>query len=293
MKRNLIVDVNNLAFSLLHTSKIKPARSKRHKEQYVKEMLFKSVLQTILFHAAKFRCTGLVVAADSKNVWRKDIYAEYKANHDDSHQDPYFEDAIAAIELIGEFIRECTSAFWLAVPRAEADDIIGIWCQNSEMTENIILSSDKDFIQLITEETRLYSPTQRTFRETLDPMYDLFIKCIRGDSGDNIRSAFPKVRETRLKKAWDDDVEMLNLLNEKHPVSGKTVGEHLDLNQRLIDLSEQPVEIKVDILNAINTYTVGKFDEIKAMRFFNENNLKAFTSLLQGAVVLDGQPKFK
>lgn len=292
MRKNLIVDINNLAFTALNTSKIKPAKTIRQKEKYAKEFIFKTVLDNILYHAAKFGCSAIVIAADSKKVWRKDFYPEYKANHDE-HDNVYYDDVIAAIELLREFFEGYTGAYYLSVPKCEADDIIAVWCQSSEGVQNIILSSDKDFIQLVSDETSLYSPPQKKFRETIDPQYDLFVKCIRGDRGDNIHSAFPKVRETRLKKAWEDELEMMNLINEKHPIHGNIVGEHLEFNQKLIDLREQPIEIRVDILNAINTYTNGKFDEIKAMRFLKENNLGAFVDSIRNAVPLRNVPKLK
>ncbi len=37
-----------------------------------------------------------------------------------------------------------------------------------------------------------------------DPEWLLFEKCMRGDSSDNVFSAFPKVRTTKLKDAFQD-----------------------------------------------------------------------------------------
>jgi hypothetical protein len=154
------------------------------------------------------------------------------------------------------------------------------------------MSSDTDYIQLINEQTSLYSPTQNKFRESNDPQYDLFLKCIRGDKNDAIESAFPRVRETRLISAWNDEVEMLNLLNERRP-DGRTVGDVLDLNVQLIDLSEQPLLIKQKIQTQIDNYTPAVFDEIKCMKYFNDNNLKAFNEMLRNAVVLKKSPVFR
>lgn len=285
------MDANNLAFTTRHSIGLKPVTNHRRKEQFVKEKIFKECLGSIIFHSNKFSANGLVVVTDSKNVWRKDIYPEYKSNKDPS-EDVYYSDVIAAIDLLVEFLTNYTCAYHLSVPRCEGDDLIGYWCLNSQNVENIILSSDTDYIQLVSEQTRLYSPVQGKFRETNDPSYDLFLKCVRGDRNDAIESALPRVRESRLIAAWNDEVEMLNLLNEKRP-DGRTVGDVLDLNAQLIDLSEQPIAIRKEIQDLILNYTPAKYDEIKTMKFFNDNNLKAFNDLTRNAVVLRKPPIFR
>ena len=188
--KNLVVDLNNLAFTTRHSCGLKPVTNHRRKEKYVKEMIFRDCLSSIIFHSNKFSCNGLVVVSDSKNVWRKDIYPEYKGNKDPS-EDVYFNDVIEAIDMLIDFLTNYTCAYHLSVPRCEGDDLIGYWCINSENVENIILSSDTDYIQLVNEQTSLYSPAQNKFRETNDPQYDLFLKCMRGDKNDAIASAFP------------------------------------------------------------------------------------------------------
>lgn len=289
--KNLIVDLNNLVFTTRFSSGLKQATTKAKKEKFVKEMLFKDSLTSILFHSNKFSANGLLLVSDSKNVWRRDIYPDYKGNKDPS-EDIYFEDVIAAIDMLIEFFTNYTAAQHISVPRCEGDDIIGFWCLNSENVENIILSSDSDYIQLVSENTSLYSPAQGKFRESDDPQYDLFLKCIRGDRNDAIPSAFPKVRESRIKSAWNDDLEMLNLLNEKLP-DGRTVMDALDLNMRLIDLAEQPTLIKQQIEIAITNFRPAKYDEIKCMQFFNNNNLKAFNDITRNGIVLHKPPVFK
>ncbi|WGH49718.1 DNA polymerase I [Alishewanella phage vB_AspM_Slickus01] len=291
MFRNLLVDLNNLAFTTRHSSGLKTITNHTKKEKYVKEMIFKNCLTSIIFHANKFNSNGLVIVTDSKNVWRKDIYPEYKSSSSPS-DDVYYDDTIAAIDMLLEFFSEYTAAYCLNTPRCEGDDIIGFWCINSEMVENTILSSDTDYIQLITEQTNLYSPAQNKFRESYDPQYDLFLKCVRGDKNDTIPSAFPRVQEKRLKAAWGDDLEMLNLLNETRP-DGRTVGDVICFNASLIDLNEQPFEIKQKIMDTITTYTPSKFDEIKCMRFLNQNNLKAFNRIAENATVLRKSPVFR
>lgn len=277
MHTNLIVDLNNLVFTT-RFSKVKTPSSNRRKEDMVTELIFKDTLLSIVYFANTFKADGIVITCDSSNVWRKDIYPEYKANRD--HADVYYEETIAAAELTKKFFRECTNASVLEVPRAEADDIIAVICQESKDVENIIVSADKDFIQLIDDNTRLYSPAQGIWRESEDAGYELFLKCIRGDSNDNIKSAFPRVWEKKVRAAWDDDYNMMNLM-ETVRKDGLKVGDEFEKNRNLIDLTMQPDYIRQDILRVIKTPCQRKFGELKIMKFLSDHNLKAFCDMLQ------------
>lgn len=287
--RNLVVDLNNNVFMIRHATIKTPKRNER-REQFVKELIFKELVKYVVTFANEHKCDSIVIACDSPKVWRKDLYLDYK---DSSHEDVYYEDCIEAANLAKEFFRTCTNSIVLEVPHTEADDIIAIYCNESEGVENIILSSDKDFMQLINERTRLYSPPQKKFREAEDPQYELFFKCIRGDRNDNIDSAYPRVRETKLKEAWDDPMAMQNLL-ETVRRDGKKVGECYDFNKKLIDLTMQPDWVKNDIRAAITTSQSKNFGEMRVMAFFGKNNLKKFSDMLTYKErPLRGQPKWK
>ena len=271
---NLIVDVNNLVFSLRHAK-----LHKTRKERFAKQILFKESIKSIIVHCKKLKADAIVLCVDSPNVWRKDIYPEYKSNRTESFEDVHFQDVIDASEMLLEFFRDYTAAFVLKVDRAEADDLIGVWCQESEGVENIIFSTDTDFVQLLSKTTKLYSHVQNVFRETEDPAYSLFVKCIRGDSKDFIRSAYPRVHETKLKKAWEDDIDMLNLL-EFVRKDGVKVGDALTLNMKLIDLSMQPEAIRGSIINKIIPLQTAEYKVVSAMKYFGDCGMKESTDVL-------------
>jgi len=276
--KNLLVDANNFVFSLRHT-KLKPGGAK---QKFVKEFLFLESLSSLIKHAKMLKADSIVICSDSAKVWRRDIYPDYKANHTGSIDDIYFSDTIDATNMLTWFLKNLTASYTLSHPRCEADDVIAVWCQESRNVENVILSTDKDFIQLIDERTTLYSPVQAVFRETEDAGFDLFVKCIRGDAGDNVRSSFPRVRMDRLKKAWDDDLEMLNLLETVRP-DGVKVGDALSQNISLIDLSQQPDYIRDGILLEIESFVPNSFSLVKAMKFLGDNHLKERRDILDGS----------
>jgi hypothetical protein len=254
-----------------------PSRNAR-KDPFATELILKELITFIVRFANDKKCDSILIACDSKKVWRKDIYPEYKNNG--GSEDIYYDDCIAAANLTKEFFADCTNASVISVPKTEADDIIGVFCAESEGVDNIILSTDRDFIQLINNRTRLYSPAQKKFRETDDADFDLFLKCVRGDRNDNIESAYPRVRETKLRDAWDNPLEMKNIL-ETVRNDGKRVGDVYTFNRKLIDLREQPDHIKQDIRDALEKSSTNNFGELKIMGWLGKNNLKKFASMLE------------
>jgi len=276
MHRNMIVDLNNIIFTT-RFAKVKTPSGRQRKEQYVTELIFKEAITAIVNKALELKADAIVVARDSPNVWRKDIHPDYKGNRE--HNDVYYQETIDAAELCTDFFKTCTNVAVVEAPRAEADDVIAVFCQESEGVENVILSSDKDFVQLLDERTQLFSPPQNVFRESEDVAYDLFLKCVRGDTNDNIKSAFPRVRETRLRKAWDDELEMVNLLETVRKDNQK-VGDVLEFNRKLICLDSQPEDIRTSILNAIQSARGNRFGELRIMRYFAEHNLKDHADIL-------------
>lgn len=274
---NIVIDLSNIVFATRH-AKVQDAKSVRQKQPDIDLFIFKETLETIINTAHKFEATGVIIAADSKTGnWRKGIYPEYKGTRDKS--DFYFEDTVRAGNMVYEFLRDNTAATCLQVSGAEADDIIAVWTQLTNV-DTTIISSDTDFVQLIKSNVKLYAPAQKKYRESEDPAYDLFLKCIRGDTGDNIRSAYPRVRETKLKEAYTDPLKMLNIMET---IVGETkVGEVYAFNKSLIDLTLQPQEIRDAIIRSIDEYISGKYSELGVMKKINDIGLVRFTEMFKG-----------
>lgn len=228
---------------------------------------------------------------DGKNTWRRKQYPEYKAGRE---PDVYEPEKREATDTAIRFFEECTNAMVLRVPGAEADDLIAVWCRHSRGVNNIIMSTDKDFEQLVDEHTSLYSPTQKKFRTSETREYDLFEKCIRGDKGDNLPSAFPRVRSTRLKAAWEDPVEMQNLMEETPPVTGVKVFDQYEFNRKMIDLSLIPPMVEQQCLDAIQNAPKGNFSDMRMLRFLTEVELKKHADMMEPYHrYLKGRPVFQ
>lgn len=267
MKTNVVFDLSNLTFITHHTL-LKKSNT------FLKSYLLFQTINLIKYLAKKYHADGIIIACDSPNVWRRDIYPEYKANRKKT-RDAYYEDVKEVMGNIKDFFNECTSIPAVAVKRAEADDIIASVVQNAgNNIRTVIISSDKDFVQLLAyDNVILYSPSQQKERQSLDAGFDLFEKCIRGDSGDNIKSAFPRVRKTVLEAAWHDSYKMMNLL-ESTTKEGKVVKDGYMFNKHLIDLSLQPDHIKLNISNALENLSINKYNSMKVLKFIGKHDMK-------------------
>lgn len=91
--------------------------------------------------------------------------------------------------------------------------------------------------------------------EVFDPQWELFFKCIRGDSSDNIKPAFPRIREDKLREAFADrgGEKWNNVINGFFRVGeeNRAVRPLYERNRMLIDLKMQPDDIKEKIDLAI------------------------------------------
>ncbi len=206
-------------------------------------------------HFDQFKPDQVVIAFDSKPYWRSSILEMYKARREEQHnKDPGIDDFRKMVEEFSILIRDHSSILTLRYPHIEADDLIARWVQLHPNDENIIISNDKDYYQLQKYSgTKQWNPinARQGWLDVKDPGWALFEKCIRGESGassDNIPSAFPKVRTTRLQKAYTDSYEWNQLMREKvkDPLQDDKVVEVQELyerNKSLVDLEAQPVDV--------------------------------------------------
>lgn len=192
----------------------------------------------------------VLFACDSQThvYWRNDVYPEYKQNRPMTVLRMMVR---ASIDLFLEKHKKLS----ICEDNCEADDVIYVLRQKILEHDDmslIIVSTDRDFMQLVGPRVRLYNPKDRKFRSSKNSCkYDLFIKSIRGDRSDNISSAFPYVTTKRLNKAFAEDLEMDKLLNVKRE-DNKLVKEVFELNKSLIDLSFFPDYLFKKIANKID-----------------------------------------
>jgi hypothetical protein len=227
-----------------------------------------------------------VVMVFDRKSWRKDYTASdaciskkpYKGNRRQDMtpaQQLKYQRFLTHMREFEALIAEQTTIVTLVEDMLEADDLIAGFCQieASDDNEIVIISTDSDLLQLMQyTNVRIVSPAtdkEQTLSEfDGDPLFYVFQKCIRGDSTDNVQSAYPRVRMDRIKKAFTDPYERVQLMNETWTAPGPVVtdenGEEVvskitykvadlfDENEKLINLAKQPPNIRKLILESVS-----------------------------------------
>jgi 5'-3' exonuclease len=258
--------------------------------------------------------------------WRKDHYAPYKRNRSDAraaHTEREAEEEKVfweAFDTFKDFITEKTNCTVLQNSRLEADDLIAGWIQSHPNDSHVIISTDTDFVQLIAPNVKQYNGVMETTithegifdakgkrvidkktqepKAIPDPQWLLFEKCMRGDTSDNVFSAYPGVREkgtknkVGLREAYGDKdlkgYSWNNLMLQRwtdHEGKEHRVLDDYERNRILIDLSAQPDEIKSIIAETITTATSANKNisqvGIRLIKFCNLYDLKKISDQAQ------------
>ena len=252
--------------------------------------------------------------------WRKDVYVPYKRNRAETRaaltEDQQQEEKLfwEAFDTFKEFITDKTNCTVLQHPNLEADDLIAGWIQSHPNDDHVIISTDSDFVQLISHNVKQYNGVSETtitidgyfdnkgkpvkdkktnaVKTAPDPKWLLFEKCMRGDTSDNVFPAYPKVRKTKLLEAFNDkDTQGFswnNLMLQRwvdHEKKEHRVLDDYERNKLLIDLTAQPTEVKEYIFNTIaDTIALNKNINqvgIRLMKFCGLFDLKKIAEQVQ------------
>ena len=241
--------------------------------------------------ATRFKADHVVFALEGRS-WRKDYYEPYKKNRavaraalTEAEQD---EDKMfwETYDALTKYLAERTNCSVIQCPTAEGDDIIARWIALHPKDEHIIISSDTDFVQLIAPNVTQYNgisdehitlegyfdakgkaviDKKKQEPKTIpDPKWLLFEKCMRGDTSDNVFSAFPGVRtkgtknKVGLQEAFEDKDKqgynwnnmMLQRWTDHNGLEHRVLDDY-NRNVALIDLTAQPDNIKQAVDGAI------------------------------------------
>lgn len=294
----LIFDASNLLYRTFFANK-------QHDVETGYGLACHTALTTLNKYFREFTPRKKVVMAFDRTSWRKAYTLDkdlclsgktYKGNRRQNmtpKEKEKFERFIAHVNEFELMMRDQTSIVTLFGDALEADDLIAGFVQKFHETDEIVVvSTDKDLVQLFySDNVRLIDPaTGKDRRMLLEKDYDgdveyfMFEKCIRGDAGDNVQSAFPGVRKTRIRKAYDDPYERVNLMNETWSI-GK-VGDDIykefvvkDLfneNVLLMDLRHQPDVIRERMNEIIDEAleNPGRYNHFQFLKFLGKYELK-------------------
>jgi 5'-3' exonuclease len=275
---DILLDTSNLYHRIRHTIR---SDDPEEKVAMALHTIFKCINKVWRdFHGSH------VVACFEGTSWRKEVEPSYKANRAarraamtpaQVQEDKIF---FEGFENFTEWAKEKTNFTTLQHPRCEADDFIARWIQNHPERQHVIVSSDTDYYQLLANNVIQYNGISKQIislegfmDEDLNPVLDnktkqplsppdpqwlLFEKCMRGDSSDNVFSAYPGVRTKSTKKrvglmeAYADmqtkSYDWNNLMLQEfdhHDGNRYLVKDRYEANRTLIDLTRQPDDIKL------------------------------------------------
>ena len=283
----IIVDINQIMISNLMVQ-ISGRNAVELNEDLVRHM----VLNSLRAHNKKFRKEygEMVIACDSKNVWRREIFPNYKAgrkaNRAKSEHD--WDAIFSMLHNIKNEIKTFLPYKVIEIETAEADDIIATLIKRTkriiapEHKKNVlILSGDKDFIQLHDKNVKQYNPVLNKFvGKGEEP--SLYIKehILKGDRSDGIPNVLSDDnvfiegrRQKPLSKkkinSWVEEVFMTFTEEEQ---------KNYDRNRKLIDLSCIPQDVEAKINDEFSNVKVATRDKI--LGYFINKKLKTLIEVI-------------
>ena len=184
---------------------------------------------------------------------RIEIFSEYKANRDETPE---------GIKIAVPYIEKILNALGICImvkEGYEADDIIGTLAKQAkkENFEIFMVTPDKDFAQLVNEQTFMYRPVFGGGYETWgidevkskfeinDPKQVIDFLAMKGDSVDNI-PGLPGVGDKTAKKFIQEYGSIENLLSNTDKIKGK-LREKIEANIEAGLISKKLATIITDV----------------------------------------------
>lgn len=249
------------------------------------------VLNSLRMYNQKFgeEYGELVLCYDSKRYWRREFFPFYKGTRKKDREKSSFNWG-SIFEILNEIrdeIRECMPYKVMEVEGAEADDIISVLTKQQAYTnirlqkdmqpatKVLILSGDKDFIQLQKYPwLKQYNPVMKKFVTGMDPKKYILEHVLKGDKSDGIPNylspddTFVEGKRQRplTKKNLD---RIINLSPEQF--CNEEQLENYKRNLTLIDFSYIPVEVEERIIESFDSMTPAPRN--KMYNYFVSNQL--------------------
>jgi hypothetical protein len=271
----IIVDLNQVMLSNL-LMQLGNHTNAQLEENMVRHMILNSLRSYRTKFSSKYG--ELVIACDNTNYWRKQKFPYYKANRKKAQEKSEM-DWKSVFECMNKIRAELKEYFpyrVIDIESAEADDIISTLVRINCFEKILILSGDKDFIQLqCYGNVEQYDPVRKKWITHENPDRYLDEHILKGDSGDGIPNVLSSdnclvvgERQKPLTQKKLDGLIELGLDGKfDHPLFNNYMR-----NKQLIDLRFVPKEIGEKVVESYDKQE-GKGRE-KLMNYFIANKLK-------------------
>ncbi|GAA4894842.1 DNA polymerase I [Flaviramulus aquimarinus] len=274
-KRVFLVD----AFALIFRGYYAFIKNPRINSKGVDTSAIMGFMNSLLDVIKRERPDHLAVCFDKGgSVDRVEMYEAYKANRDETPE---------AITIAVPIIQDILKAMHIPImvkAGYEADDVIGTLAKQAEKEgyKTFMVTPDKDFAQLVSENIFMYRPVfgggyetwgipevQKKF-EVTDPLQVIDFLGMMGDSSDNI-PGLPGVGEKTAKKFLAQFGSMEELLANTDQLKGK-MKEKVEANGELGMLSKKLATIMLDVPVMFNAkdFELDQPDISKVTEIFQE-----------------------
>jgi len=283
----IVVDYSHLIYRNIFANKKDIVNNPDFLSHLILTSLF-SIIKKFGVHKEK----PLILAFDCKreNSWRHAFYAkeglqfdEYTGRGYKAHRtkDPSFpwEEMYTVLSDLKEMLKSGSDVQVIEHPMAEGDDIV--YVSTKFYPETTIVSSDKDFRQLLSPRVKIFDPLKKAYIEEDNPKNFLIEHILTGDVSDGILG-LPKPKNSRgertkvrigekTAKKYVSELEFL--------LADADLRARYNFNKTLIDLSEIPAQIESEIIDAMKEPQFN-WNQGNAMKFFMKYRLaKLFSDI--------------
>ena len=274
----IILDMNQISVASLMMN-MHMTKSDTVDEDMVRHMILNSVRMYRMMFNEEYG--EIVFTWDSRHYWRRDYFPEYKLNRKMGREKDSkdWDQIYGVLNKIKDEVRLNLPYKYLEVYGAEADDIIAVLCKKYQNEKIVIVSADKDFIQLHKyPKVKQYSPNTKKMVNGVDP--DVYIKehILKGDSSDGIPNVLSPdntfvdgIRQRPLgRKKIENwlDIHIDDLPDE--------VKRNYQRNDKLINLDNVPEILEKVIMDEFTKAPCG--DRSKLLNYFIQSRLKNLTN---------------
>ena len=273
----IIIDMNQIALASLMMN-LNMNKSNTADEKMVRHMILNSIR---LYRTKYFQEYGEVILSwDSKHSWRRDYFPQYKASIRKGRQksDLNWDSIFEFLNRIKSEFKENLPYKFIEVYGTEADDIIAVLCKNFQDENIMIISGDKDFIQLQKySNVKQWSPITKKYINGYNPHIYLKEHIFKGDTSDGVPNVLSpdntftdglRQRPLGRKKiqTWLN-IDIDDLQDE--------VKRNYQRNNQLINLDNIPEDLEKEIMMDFCEAQCG--DRSKLLNYFIKNKLRELT----------------
>ena len=272
----IVIDMNQISVAslMMHLH--------MNKGELEEDMVRHMILNSVRMYRTMFNedYGEIVLAYDTRAYWRKEIFPQYKSNRrknreeDDKDWDSIFD----VLNNIKEEIKEFLPYKVVEVYGAEADDVIATLCKHYQNEKVMIVSGDKDFIQLQKyDNVKQYSPITKKLVDGVDPKVYIKEHVLKGDKSDGVPNVLSPdhtfTDELRQRPLTSKKLE--SILAQDIDELDDEIKRNYQRNDKLINLDNIPKTLESEILNSFNEASYG--DRSGLLNYFIEKRLTSLT----------------